>query len=280
MFFTGIADEAGKPIAKQIAAHQAIGWTEIEVRNVDSINLADMPDDKFEATFDALGQAGMHVSCFASQLGNWARPITNDFDADESELKTAIPRMHRCNTPFIRTMSWPNDKDNPWPDAQWKAEAVRRLRELAKIAEDGGVVLVHENCSGWGGQGPEQALALIEEIDSPAFKLVYDTGNVIGHGQDGWDYYNQVKPHIVYVHIKDRSADGKACFAGEGLAYVREIAADLLKTGYEGGFSIEPHIAAAVHAGKEAEDERAYNIYVEYGQRFQKLMEQVQAGLQ
>jgi sugar phosphate isomerase/epimerase len=112
---------------------------------------------------------------------------------------------------------------------------------------------------------------------------VYDTGNVIGHGQDCWDYYNQLKPHIVYVHIKDRkrTADGgeQACYPGEGAGYVREIVADLLKSGYDGGFSIEPHIAAAVHAGKEAEDERAYNIYVEYGRRMTTLVEEVKAEL-
>jgi len=282
MFLSGIADEAGKPIETQIRAHQEIGWTEIEVRLVDSVSFSDMPDDKFDYTFGKIQDAGMHVSCFASKLGNWATPIDTDFQQDIDELKTAIPRMHRCDCPFMRTMSWPNAK-NPWPDDKWKAEAIRRMKELAKIAEDGGVTLVHENCSGWAGQGPEQALEMFAAVDSPALKAVYDTGNVIGHGQDGWDYYNALKPHIVYVHIKDRKRlpDGKveACYAGEGAAYVREIATDLLKNGYDGGFSIEPHIAAAVHAGKEAEDERAYNIYVTYGKGLTQLIEEVKAAL-
>jgi len=283
MFLSGIADEAGKPIEKQIAAHQEIGWTEIELRLIDSVSFSDMPDDKFDYCFDKLGEAGMHVSCFASKLGNWATPIDTDLQQDVDELKTAIPRMHRCDCAFMRTMSWPNAKDDPWPDDKWSAEAIRRMKELAKIAEDGGVTLVHENCSGWAGQGPEQALELFAEVDSPALKAVYDTGNVIGHGQDGWDYYNKLEDHIVYVHIKDRgeNAEGQieACYPGEGKGYVREIVADLLKSGYDGGFSIEPHIAAAVHAGKEAEDERAYNIYVEYGKRMTKLVEEVQATL-
>ena len=283
MFLSGIADEAGKPIEKQIAAHQELGWTEIEVRNVDSLSLSDMPQEKFEHVFAKLQDAGMHVSCFASKLGNWATPINSDFQGDVDELETAIPRMHRCNTQFIRTMSWPNSKDDPLPEHEWKAEAIRRMKALAEIAEDGGVVLVHENCSGWGGLGPKQALELIAEVDSEALKIVYDTGNVIGHGQDGWDYYNQVKEHTVYVHIKDRAKteDGslRACYPGEGMAYVREIVADLLKSGYDGGFSIEPHMAAAVHAGKEAEGEAAYQIYVEYGRRMAKILEEAQGAL-
>ena len=283
MFLSGIADEAGKPIEKQIAAHQELGWTEIEVRNVDSLSLSDMPQDKFEQVFAKLQDAGMHVSCFASKLGNWATPITSDFQGDVDELRTAIPRMHRCNTPFMRTMSWPNAKDDPLPEQAWEAEAIRRMKALAEIAEDGGVVLVHENCSGWAGLGPKQALELMEEVDSDALKIVYDTGNVIGHGQDGWDYYNQVKEHTVYVHIKDcaKTEDGRhrACYPGEGLGYVREIVADLLKSGYDGGFSIEPHMAAAVHAGKEAEDEAAYQIYVEYGRRMANILQEAKGAL-
>ena len=283
MFLSGIADEAGKPIETQIRAHQEIGWTEIEMRLVDSVSFSDMPDDKFDDCFGQLAEAGIHVSCFASKLGNWATPIDSDFQQDVDELRTAIPRMHRCDCPFMRTMSWPNAKDNPWPDGQWKTEAIRRMKELAAIAEDGGVTLVHENCSGWAGQGQEQALELFAAVDSPALKAVYDTGNVISHGQDGWDYYNALKEHIVYVHIKDRkkTADGKfeACYAGEGEGYVREIVADLLRGGYDGGFSIEPHIAAAVHAGKEALDERAYNIYVRYGKGLTALVDEVKATL-
>ena len=72
-------------------------------------------------------------------------------------------------------MSYPN-AETPWSDEKWRYEAVRRLRGLAKMAEGAGVTLVHENCSGWGGQGPEHTLQLIEEIgsdtDAPQLSLL------------------------------------------------------------------------------------------------------------
>jgi len=281
MFLSGIADEAGKPIDMQIRAHKELGWKHIEIRNVDSINLTTMPDEKFDEVFGKVNAAGLTVSCFASQLCNWARPITGDFQVDVDELKQAIPRMHRFGTTFIRCMSYPNDKEKPLPEEDWKNEVVRRLKELCKIAADGGVILVHENCDGWGGLGPDQTLALLDAVGSDSLKLVFDTGNTVFHGQDAWDYYSKVKEHVIYVHIKDgKKVDGKltACYPGEGLAYVKEICKDLLSSGYDGGFSIEPHMAAAVHLGKEAEDDAAYNIYVEYGRRMAKLIEEVKAG--
>ena len=44
-------------------------------------------------------------------------------------------------------------------------------------------------------------------------------------------------------------------------------------SGYEGGVSIEPHLAAAVHLGKEATSEEAYKIYVTYGRKLMEIMD-------
>lgn len=278
MFLSGIADEAGKPIDVQIKAHCELGWQHIEIRNVDGVNLTDVPDDTFEEIYSKVTAAGLGCSCFASQLCNWSRPITTDFEVDRAELARAIPRMQRFGTKFIRCMSYPNDKNTPHSDDDWKNEAVRRLTELAKMAEDGGVVLVHENCDGWGGLSADHSLALLEAVGSDALKLVYDTGNTAAHGQDGWEFYTKVKEQIVYIHIKDHQeqADGlKACYPGEGVGYVKQILRDLADRGYDDGLSIEPHMAAVVHEGKEAKDEVAYQIYVEYGRRMAKILEEL-----
>ena len=68
MFFSGIADEAGEPIQTQIKAHRELGWTEIEVRNVEGVNLTDLCDETFGEVAEKLESAGLRVSCFASQL--------------------------------------------------------------------------------------------------------------------------------------------------------------------------------------------------------------------
>ncbi|HOJ40245.1 MAG TPA: TIM barrel protein, partial [bacterium] len=152
MFFSGISDEAGQAIETQIKAHQELGWAYLEVRNVDGENLALMPEKKFEQVYEKVTAAGLKVSCFAGCIGNWAKQISGDFSSDFNELKTAIPRMHRFGTRYLRIMSWPNDTAQPWSEADWAREVIRRLKVLSKMAEDGGVVLAHENCSGWGGE--------------------------------------------------------------------------------------------------------------------------------
>jgi len=84
---------------------------------------------------------------------------------------------------------------------------------------------------------------------------------------------------IVYVHIKDaKKVNGEDVYTycGEGDGYVREIVGDLLKKGYNGGFSIEPHLAAVIHTGQKAgSDSALYDSYTEYGRRLMKVVEEV-----
>ncbi len=282
MFFSGISDEAGQSLEAQIRAHKTLGWNHMELRVIEGVNVTALPDDTFDQVFERLQQEGMKVSCFASAIANWARPITCDPQIDIDDLKKAIPRMHRLNTPFIRVMSYPNDPEKPLEEKDWRDEAIRRMKTLAKIAEDGGITLVHENCSGWGGLSAENSNILLGEVNSPALKVVYDTGNPITYGQEPWTYYKAVEKDIVYVHIKDaKKIDGKDVytFCGEGDGMVREIVKDLLANGYDGGFSIEPHLAAVIHTGQKASSEDAlYESYTEYGRRLMKIVEEVRTG--
>ena len=48
---------------------------------------------------------------------------------------------------------------------------------------------------------------------------------------------------------------------------------DLISSGYDGGLSIEPHLAAVAHLAKEASDpEQAYKLYLEYGRKLVALV--------
>jgi len=279
MFISGIADEASPQLVRQIQAHEALGWKHIELRNVDGMNWTDLPQEAFDRYASELDAHGLQASCFASQIANWSRPIDGDLEKDVAELRRAIPRMQRLKAPFIRCMSYPNSKP-PLPDPAWRGEVVRRLKILTQMAADAGITFVHENCNGWGGLGPEQTLDLLADIGSPFFRLVFDTGNPVPYGQDSWGYYQMVRDHVAYVHVKDYvlGPGGKeqAVFPGEGKGAVREIARDLLGRGYQGGFSIEPHITSVIHLGKTASDpELAYRTYVEYGRRFEKLLNEI-----
>lgn len=280
--YTGFADEASKSIQGQIAATQAAGWRSIELRLVGNAPYSTLSDADFDTAMQQLSDAGIEIAGFGSAIANWARPITTDFQVDLDELHATIPRMQKQGVKLLRIMSYPQPDENPWPEADWKAEVFRRLRELATIAEAGGILLAHENCNGYGSIGPEQTVEMLEAVNSPALTLIFDTGNNSLHDDDNeatWQFWEGCKDHVTHIHIKAARPgdDGKwvTCYPDEDPVQAR-ILADLQARGYGEWISIEPHLAAQIHAGIDVVDDvDATAIYVEYARRIETIVEQL-----
>lgn len=292
MYLTGFADEAAPDIAGQIRATKELGWKYIESRSIDGVNIHDISDDKFEEVADKLADSGVQINCFGSAIANWGKQITDPFDITLEEIERAIPRMQRLGTRLIRVMSYavlPNRE----ADDQVEEERFRRMRVLLQMFTDAGITPVHENCMNYGGMSWQHTLRLIENV--PGLKLVFDTGNPVFTDdrakpkpyakQSAWEFYTHVKEHVAYVHIKDGVWDpenGKTTFTfpGEGDGDVRRSVKDLLASGYDGGFSIEPHLAVVQHDQSiVSPEEQRYNSYVEYGQRMERIVAEIKQEL-
>ncbi|MFL3658468.1 MAG: sugar phosphate isomerase/epimerase family protein, partial [Opitutales bacterium] len=187
--FTGFADEAERTLDGQISTLREVGWNAIELRLIDGKNICDLSNTEWKQTWERLQSESISIAGFGGQIANWARPITSDFQVDLDELKRVAPRMREAGTKFLRIMSYPNPEPNALSREDWKAETVRRLKELARIAGDEGVILGHENCNGYG-ETASGYLELVEAVDHPALQLIFDTGNNSLHDNDieaTWD---------------------------------------------------------------------------------------------
>lgn len=290
---TGFADEAGVGLAAQIKATKELGWEFIESRNIDKTNIHNLSDKDFDKAAAMLEESDIKVNCFGSTVMNWQHQITEDFSVTLEEVNRAIPRMKRLGTKLIRIMSYAVLKNADGTDAadQREQERFRRVREVKKMFDDAGIVPVHENCMNYGGMGPQHTLRLLENV--PGLRLVFDTGNPVFTDnrdaakpypkQSAWEFYQTVKPHIEYIHIKDgkfNKAQNKCDFtyAGDGDGDVEKIMRDVVAGGYDGMISIEPHIGTVFHEKDSGtSDEALYKSYVEYGKRFMKLLNKVGA---
>jgi len=282
MYLTGFADEASQKLDEQIKATKELGWNSIESRNISGKNIHDLPEEEFEKVVKKLNDAGIYINCFGSAIANWAKNINDSFDITLAEVERAIPRMKRLGTKLIRIMSYARCDGAE----QYASERFKRLTEVVALFKEHGLQPVHENCMNYGGMSWKHTLELMENV--PGLKLIYDTGNSpfmkdFSKGgdvwQDSWEFYSNIKQHIAYIHIKD-SLNPKPgekevyTMPGEGQGYVKEILADLKADGYDGGISIEPHLAAVFHdpAAVNTPGDKSYDLYVEYGQKLMRLL--------
>ncbi len=296
MYFTGFADEAGDSIETQIKATLELGWKNIESRSINNVNLTDISEKEFVDVYEKLEENKISINCFGSAIANWSKDPRDDAGYQENlvSLKRAIPRMQRLGTKYLRGMSFKIVKDVE-PDSPEIEELVfDKLSLLVKMCEDADILYLHENCMNYGGLSYLHTLRLLEKINSPNFKLVFDTGNPVGSDnhidkppyekQSSWEFYANVKEFIEYVHIKDclfiKDTDQifpelEFTFPGEGDGNVRKIVNDLLVNGYDGGFSIEPHLSVVYHEQSDKPVELIrYENYVTYGRRFMNLFEE------
>ena len=86
-------------------------------------------------------------------------------------------------------------------------------------------------------------------IDSPRYRAIFDPANYVQCGVKPFDEaYPIVRELTDYVHCKDALAPtgasdlGKVVPSGEGDGQFRELLAALQETGFDGFFSIEPHL--------------------------------------
>lgn len=285
MYLTGFADEAADGIDGQIEATRALGWDCIESRNVDGQNIHNISNEAFDIVAEKLTASGVRVNCFGSAIANWATRVDMPFDHTLGEADRAISRMRQLGTPLIRIMSFAVFSERTVND-QMQEERFRRLNILCTLFLDAGIQPVHENCMNYGGLSACHTLEVLEAV--PGLKLVFDTGNAgldLPHSppMSSWDFYSQVKEHIAYVHIKDLKTEGEKAsyeFPGEGDSDVVAILTDLLRNGYDGGISIEPHMQVVFHDSRiQAQDQARRNNYIEYGRRLERIITTIRKTL-
>lgn len=280
---SGFTDEASSDLDKQIAITKSLGWTHLSARTIGSANIHDISETEFEQACDKLISAKIEVAEFGTLIGSWGKSIMSDWEVTLGEIERCIPRMQRLGVQHARIMSYAQE---PWGEEQHEKERFKRLNEITKRFADAGLQALHENCMNWGGFSAEHTLRLLEEV--PGLQLVFDTGNPIfqrdrsapePHSwQRPFEFYSKVKHTIAHIHIKDAimhedKGEPEYTFPGEGEGQLDRIMKDLIKSNYSGTIAIEPHMGKVFHVSDKNEDNQAaYDIYLEYGRRFEKFV--------
>lgn len=237
---TGFADEVSKDFGEQLDLMTRLGIRHIELRSAWGTKVLDLSAAELARAQAMLQDAGITLSAVGSDLGKIF--IQDDFAPHLERAKHGMAVARQLGCPNIRTFSFfLPDGDAP---AQHRTQVMDRLGQMVAVAEDAGVTLLHENEKDIYGDIPARVIDLVATLDSKNFRLTFDPANYVQCGVKPADEaLPAVLPWTAYVHIKDaRASDGAVVPAGAGDGQVPQVVAQLREAGYDGFFSIEPHL--------------------------------------
>ena len=233
----------------QAVADAGIPATQLNLSVAGLPTIPDEPvsDDIVDAIRTAADQAGVALVAISGTF-NAAHP-------DPAQRQSYLARFpHLCalardlQIGTITLSSGSRDPDDVWrwhPDntsAQAWADSRNTLQALATLAEDHGLTLAVEPEHSNVVATADQAITMLDQIGSPALKLVYDAANLLDP-----DSYHPVAaaaaitndiatlgPHIALSHAKELTAERAPVAPGEGLLPWPLIVQTLHQNGFDG----------------------------------------------
>ncbi|MEO8956947.1 MAG: sugar phosphate isomerase/epimerase family protein [Ktedonobacteraceae bacterium] len=244
---SAFADEISPDLDEQVAVLHSESIHYIELRSVWGINVLDLSDEQVTRVKHTLYEHGIGVSAIASPIGKVS--ITSSFAAHLQRFERAMLLAHIFQTPYIRLFSFyppdttPTEAHNP---PAWRDEVLQRLHIMTERARDEKIILLHENEKDIYGDTIARCVDLLQNTNNEHFLAILDPANFIQCQQTPYPTaYGALRPWLRYVHVKDALLDGTVVAAGEGATQWAALLQRLYADGYDGYFSLEPHLTTA-----------------------------------
>ena len=237
---SGFIDEISTDFTEQCEVAAGLGLTYAEVRSAWDVNILDLEPDRLAEMKQILAAHGVRVSSIGSPIGKIF--IDEDFPPHLERMRHAAEVAKFFDAPYIRIFSF-FLRDGADPVAH-RDEVIERMRALTRVAEEADVILLHENEKEIYGDVPSRCLDIVRSVGSPHLRLAWDPANFVQVGVRPYtDGYDMLRSHLEYMQIKDaRAADGSVVPAGEGDGEVARTISALRHDGFDGFFSLEPHL--------------------------------------
>jgi sugar phosphate isomerase/epimerase len=237
---SGFVDEISDDFTEQCQVASGLGLRYVEVRSAWGTNILDLDDSQLATVRETLDGYGLKVSSIGSPIGKIS--IDDEFPPHLERMQHALEVAETLEAPYIRLFSFfiPEGTD---PDSR-RNEVLSRMSALAEAAADSDVILAHENEKDIYGDIPRRCLDIVTSVSSPKLQLAWDPANFVQVGVRPFtEGYAMLRPHVSTIQIKDALlADGTVVVAGAGDGEVPETVRALRADGFDGFFSLEPHL--------------------------------------
>lgn len=236
---SGFSDEISADISKQFEVLNKLGIKYFEPRGINGKNISLLSEEEVIKLKDKMLSSSVKASSIGSPIGKIK--ISDDFTEHFELFKNLVNISNFLDCSYMRIFSFYRDNEE-WTKEE-RMEVFRRLSLMIEYAKGKNIILLHENEKDIYGDNIERCLDLYENLYCDNFKAVFDSANFVQCGVDTKEAYDKLKPYIGYMHIKDAlKENGRVLPAGKGDGNLPYILNDLLKSGYDGFLSLEPHL--------------------------------------
>ena len=235
---SAFADEYSGSLDDQLYVLSREGFSYLEPRNVDGINISDLNDTAVRVMKSKLDACGISVDSIGSPLGKIK--LSDDFAPHLEKTRRTCEIACTLGAKRIRMFSFYLAGKTVF---EARSQVLDQLGQMLDVADSYGITLCHENEGGIFGESPENCLELMRAFNG-RLRCVFDMGNFTFCGYFPYPQgYEKLKPYIEYFHIKDTFSDHTVVPAGHGQAFIETILSDYVKTtDREVVLSLEPHL--------------------------------------
>ena len=244
---SGFSDEISADFTEQCEVASGLGLRYLEVRSAWRTNILDLDPTQLATLNKTMADYGLQASSIGSPIGKIS--IDDEFAPHLDRMRHAVEVAHTLHAPYIRIFSFfiPEGTD---PDSR-RDEVLTRMGALADAAAGADVTLLHENEKEIYGDIPRRCLDIVTSVSAPQLRLAWDAANFVQVGVRPFtEGYAALRPYLGYIQIKDALlADASVVPAGAGDGEVVETIRALKADGFDGFFSLEPHLGDTSSAG-------------------------------
>lgn len=245
MFKRGvITDEISQDLGVAIELATKYNLDGIEIRSIWEKEPHELTEEDIFSIEDMVKKAGLEICCISSPF------YKCDIDDEEAVnehikiLKQSINLAKKLKAKYVRGFTF-------WEKGDFSEsidKIVEKFKKPVKILEKAkDIILLLELDPNVSATNAKKLVQVIEAIDSPYVKALWDPGNDIhepGREVPYPDGYNIIKPYIRHMHLKDAIRIGDATEGiaiGDGQVDYRGQFKALINDGYTGYVVLETH---------------------------------------
>lgn len=232
--------------------------TMAKAEGIPYVDVMNLPENRLQEYMAAVKKIGVRPYCYIGVVSFFS----NKDNKIQEMIKKHLQDAAKLGAKLYMIVPINAQKDENICTKLGKAEVRRRLityfAMAVRLAEGSGIRVCFEtipqdySCL----SGTEDCRWILEQV--PNLGLVYDTANMLPHGDDPLEYYEALKQHIVHVHVKDvvlakstwkdklfhaeKTKNGqvmKCCMSGMGVIPIKEILHHMEADCYQGVYALE-----------------------------------------